>query len=62
MGYSLCRKPSGIVRASKLIEVSGNAFQLRHIIQMFRTHPFTHSPVPDKLPYDLGRPAARCVG
>ena len=62
MGRNLCRKPAGIGRASELIQVAGNAFQLRYIIQMFRTHPLTHSPAPDKLPDDLGRTAARYAG
>lgn len=62
MGYSLCRKPAGIGRPGELIQVAGNAFQLRHIIQMFRTHPFTHSPAPNKLPDNLGRTAGRYAG
>ncbi len=62
MGRNLCRKPVDMGGLGKLIQVTGNTFQLRHIIQMFRTHPLTYSPAPDKLPDDLGRTAARYAG
>ena len=62
MGRNYRRKSVGIGGSGKLIEVSGNAFQLRHKVEVFAPHPFTHSPAPDKLPYDLGRTTARCTG
>ena len=62
MGRNLCRKPVDMGGLGKLIQVTGNAFQLRYIIQMFWTHPLTHSPAPDKLPDNLGRTVARCAG
>ena len=62
MGRNDCRKPADMGGPGELVEISGNAFELRHEIQMFPAHPFTHSPAPDKLPNDLGRTAARCPG
>lgn len=62
MGHNYRRKPAGIGRACELIEVAGNAFQLRHKVEVFAPHPFTYSPAPDKLPDNLGRTAARYAG
>ncbi len=62
MGPNDCRKPAGMSGPGELVEISGNAVQLRHEIQMFPAHPLTHSPAPDKLPNDLGWMATRCAG
>ena len=62
MGRNGCRKPADMGGPGELVEISGNAFELRHELQMLASHPFTHSPVPDKLPNDLGWTAARCPG
>ena len=59
MGYNLCRKSADMGRSGKLIQIAGNAFQLRHKIEVFAPHPLTDSPAPDKLPDNLGRLTAR---
>lgn len=62
MGRDHRRKPADMGGPGKLIEVAGDAFQLRHIIDILAPHPLTDSPAPDKLTDDLGRTAARCAG
>lgn len=62
MRYDHRRESAGIGRVSELIQVAGNAFELRHEIQMFPAHPLTHSSASDKLPNDFGWTAARCAG
>ena len=62
MGCNDRRKPADMGGPGKLVEISGNAFELRHEIQMFPAHPLFYSPFADQLPNDLGRAAARCAG
>lgn len=62
MGRNGCRKPADMGGPGELVEIAGDAFELRHEIQMFPAHPLTHSPAPDKLLDDLGWTAARCAG
>ena len=62
MGRNDCRKSADMGGPGELVEISGNAFELCHEIQMFPAHPLTHSPAFDKLPDNLGRTAARCAG
>lgn len=62
MGCNDHCKPADMGGPGELVEISGDAFELRHEIQMFPAHPLTHSPAPDKLPDDLGRTTARCAG
>lgn len=62
MGRNDCRKPADMGGPGELVEISGDAFELRHEIQMLAPYPLTHSPASDKLPNDLGRTATRCPG
>lgn len=62
MGCDHRRKPADMGGLCKLIQISGDAFQLYHKVEVFAPHPLLHSPLADQLPDDLGRSAARCAG
>lgn len=62
MGCNDRPKSADMSQPGKLIQVAGDAFQLRHKVEVFAPHPLLHSPLADQLPDDLGRSAARCAG
>lgn len=53
---------AGIGQLGQLVQVPGDAFELRHVIQMFAAHPLFDSAAPDQFPDDLGGLFARLTG
>lgn len=60
-GYDAC-KSFCMGEAGKLIQVTGNTFELGHEVQMFAAQAFAYHSRPKQLSDDLGRTLARCAG
>ena len=55
-------EPSGVGQLGQLVQVPGNPFELRHVVQMLAPHPFFHSAEFDQFADNLGGLFARLPG
>ena len=53
---------SSVGQLGQLVQIPGDSFELRHVIQMLPTHPLFHSAAPDQFADDLGGLLARLTG
>lgn len=62
MGKNDRGESSGVGQLGQLVQVPGNSFELRHVVQMLAPHPFFDSAEFDQFADDLGGLLARLPG
>ena len=62
MGKKDRREPSGVGQLGQLVQVPGDSFELRHVVQMLAPHPLFHSAEFDQFADDLSGLLTRLPG